>query len=66
MPTDSSPVVELLTIAEVAQFLKISISSVRRLCDARQVPFIKVGGSVRFVQGDITTYIERQRVGAIG
>jgi len=39
---------ELLTITEVAEMLKISVPSVRRLQHQRQIPFYKVGGSVRF------------------
>jgi excisionase family DNA binding protein len=56
---------ELLTIPEVAKLLKISASGVRRLQQARQLPFIKVGGSVRFSKRDIASYLEARRVGSI-
>ena len=58
----SDPKIELLTINEVAGFLKISVSGVRRLQQARFLPFMKVGGSVRFLVGDLVSYLEKQRV----
>ena len=58
--------IELLTIDEVAGFLKISASTVRRLQQERHIPFTKVGGSVRFLKSDIVSYLERQRVESIG
>jgi excisionase family DNA binding protein len=66
MPFDSSSEIELLTIAEVAQLLKISMSGVRRLQRARCLPFIKVGASVRFSRRDIASYLEKRRVEPIG
>jgi excisionase family DNA binding protein len=57
--------IELLTIAEVADQLKISVSGVRRLQQARQIPFIKVGGSIRFFKSDIFAYLKKQQVGSI-
>jgi excisionase family DNA binding protein len=56
---------ELLTIPEVAKLLKISASGVRRLQQARQLTFIKVGGSVRFSKRDIASYLKVRRVGSI-
>ena len=65
MSIDAAPASELLTIPEVAAFLKISIPGVRRLQQRRQIPFIKVGGSVRFTKADIAAYLDKRRVGAI-
>lgn len=65
MSADSSKAVELLTIAEVAEMFKISSSGVRRLQQARHLPFIKVGGSVRFTRSDIASYLAKQRVESI-
>ena len=56
---------ELLTIKEVVGLLKISPSSVRRLQQGRHLPFIKVGGSVRFDKSDVINYLKKQRVEAI-
>lgn len=66
MTIDSSLALELLTIHEVAKILKISISSVRRLLDARSITFHKVGGSVRVAMSDILSYLQKQRVGSFG
>ena len=65
-PSGSHPTVELLTIPEVAEFLKISLTGVRRLQQKRNIPFTKVGGSVRFFASDIITYLEKRRVKSIG
>jgi excisionase family DNA binding protein len=62
MSIDYDPLAELLTIAEVAELLKISISSVRRLQQQRLLPFFKVGGSVRLNKHDVTAYLAKQRV----
>jgi excisionase family DNA binding protein len=56
---------ELLDVTEVAEFLKISASGVRRLQQQRQIPFFKVGGCVRFAKSDIITYLKRRRVAAV-
>lgn len=62
----SGPVMELLTPKETADFLKISVTGVRRLQDKRAIPFIKVGGSVRFSRSDIVSYLMTQRVLPLG
>ena len=66
MPTDSNQPAVLLTVDEVAELLKISVSSVRRLQSDRKIPFVKVRGNVRFVRKDIVTYIASCRVEAVG
>jgi excisionase family DNA binding protein len=66
MPTDTNSTVELLTIAEIAELLKISVTSMRRIQQARQLPFIKIGGSIRFSRDDIIAYLTRQRVESVG
>ena len=62
MSADANSTIKLLTVAEVADLLKISASGVRRLQQARHLPFIKVGGSVRFSKDDILSYLEKRRV----
>src|SRR5213080_651834 len=65
MSIESTPPIELLTIPEVAKVLKISESGVRRLQQARHLPFIKVGGSIRFYKEDIMSFLEQRRVDSI-
>jgi len=66
MPVDSSGTIELLTIPEVAKFLKISASGVRRLQYGRHIPFHKIGGGIRFAKEDVVSYLVQHRVEAIG
>jgi len=65
MSVDSYPTLELLTLNEVAELFKISVPSVRRLQQQRCIPFIKIGGSVRFAKSDLAAYVERERVESI-
>jgi excisionase family DNA binding protein len=62
MSNEANSPIELLTVAEVADQLKISISGVRRLQHARKVPFIKVGGSVRFFKSDVVSFLRKHRL----
>jgi excisionase family DNA binding protein len=66
MSIDAVPSSGLLTISDVAELLKLSVSTVRRIQRQRKIPFVKVGGSVRFVKSDLVAYLERRRVSAIG
>ena len=65
MSTETRPEPELLTIPEVADFLKLSIPTIRRLQQQRCIPFIKVGGCVRFTKSDIMSYLETRRVSSV-
>jgi excisionase family DNA binding protein len=65
MSIDSNAPVELWTVAEVAERLKISIFGVRRLQRSRKLPFVKVGGSVRFFQSDVVAFLRKCRLDAI-
>jgi excisionase family DNA binding protein len=66
MSIDAVPSSGLLTISDVAELLKVSVWTVRRLQRQRKIPFVKVGGSIRFVKSDLVAYLERRRVSAIG
>jgi excisionase family DNA binding protein len=66
MPADFDSAIELLTIKDAAEILTISVSSVRRLRAARQLPFVRIGGAVRFSKSDIVSYVERNRVKPAG
>jgi len=62
---DLHPAINLLTVTQVAELLKISATSLRRLQQGRHLPFIKVGGSVRFAMIDILSYLGKRRVESI-
>lgn len=66
MSIDADPAQGLLTIPDVAAILKVSIPTVRRLQQQRKLPFVKVGGSIRFERGDIASYVAARRVRPIG
>jgi len=65
MSIDADPLGELLTITDVAEVLKVSIWTVRRLQRQRKIPFHKVGGCIRFATGDVAKYLEKRRVHSI-
>ena len=59
-PIDGS----ILTIKEVAEYLKVNDRTVYRLAGAKKIPAFKVGGTWRFVQSDIDQWIKNQTAGA--
>lgn len=65
MSADFDPAIELLTVVEVADLLKVSVTSVRRLQQRRMIPFFKVGSGVRFIRSDIVSYLANRRVETI-
>ena len=51
---------EILTIKEVADYLKVTGRTIYRLAAAKQIPAFKVGGSWRFSRVDIDSWIKQQ------
>ncbi len=51
---------EILTIKEIAGYLKVTERTIYRLAAAKQIPAFKVGGSWRFAQADIDEWIKLQ------
>jgi excisionase family DNA binding protein len=51
---------EILTVREVAAYLKIKEKTAYRLAAEGKIPGFKVGGSWRFRQQDIESWIEAQ------
>lgn len=56
----------ILTIKEVAEYLKVTERTIYRLAAAKQIPAFKVGGSWRFRQADIDGWIAAQSQKAEG
>jgi excisionase family DNA binding protein len=54
----------LLTIDEVAEILRLSKTSVYRLVERRELPFCRVGRSLRFTRTDLDAYLGARRVGS--
>jgi|APCry1669193181_1035450.scaffolds.fasta_scaffold110496_2 excisionase family DNA binding protein len=52
--------VEIMTIREVADYLKVTERTIYRLLSAKRLPGFKVGGSWRFKMVDIDLWIKIQ------
>jgi len=62
MSTEADDVVELLTIEEVAERLRVSVLTVRWLRqEGRFVPAIKVGRRLMWDTRDVAEWLEAQR-----
>lgn len=56
---------EILTIKEVAAYLKLTEKTAYRLAAEKVIPGFKVGGSWRFDRKDIEKWIEKQKKGRV-
>jgi len=54
---------EILTLKEVAEYLKLAEKTAYRLAAEGKLPGFKVGGSWRFKKEDIESWIERNKTG---
>ena len=59
MPTDNNEG-EILTIRQVADYLKVTERTIYRLAGAKRIPAFKVGGTWRFSKADIDAWIKQQ------
>ena len=50
----------IMTIGEVADYLKVTERTIYRLAGAKRIPAFKVGGSWRFSKADIDSWIRQQ------
>jgi len=57
---DSTSDNAIMTIGEVAGYLKVTERTIYRLAGAKQIPAFKVGGSWRFSRVDIDRWIREQ------
>ena len=55
----------ILTIKEIAEYLKVAERTIYRLAAAKQMPAFKIGGSWRFSRQDIDGWIKRQTAEAL-
>lgn len=51
---------QILTVKEVAEYLKVNERTVYRMATASKLPAFKVGGSWRFKQAEIERWIKEQ------
>jgi excisionase family DNA binding protein len=52
--------IEILTLPQVASFLKVTERTIYRLVAAKKIPAFKVGGTWRFSTPDIQKWIAQQ------
>jgi excisionase family DNA binding protein len=57
---------EILTIKQVAEYLKVTERTIYRLAAVKKIPAFKVGGTWRFRKADIDGWIEAQTLDAEG
>lgn len=50
----------ILTIPEVARYLKMSKSKIYNLVSKKEIPHIKIGRNVRIRQADLQMWVEKQ------
>jgi len=51
---------EILTLKELAEYLKVTERTIYRLAGAKKIPAFKVGGTWRFSRAEIDAWIRRQ------
>lgn len=49
---------DLLTVVEVAQFLSVSVSTVRKWCAGGQIPHGRLAGSIRFDREQLQEWVD--------
>ncbi len=52
----------LLTVAEAAERLRLSVSTLYHLTSAREIPFIKIGQRVLFEERELAEWVAAHRV----
>jgi excisionase family DNA binding protein len=51
-----------MTAKDVAAFIKLSLTSVRRLTMRKEIPFYKINRSVRYKLNEIETWLENKKL----
>ena len=51
---------EILTIKQVAEYLRVTQRTIYRLAAIKKIPAFKVGGAWRFSRSDISDWIKQQ------
>ncbi len=58
--TKNQPDLEVLTLPEVAAYLKVTERTIYRLAGSKRIPAFKVGGVWRFSRAEIDNWIKLQ------
>jgi excisionase family DNA binding protein len=60
-PPAPAPTETLWTVADVAEFLKVSKDWVYRRASSRELPSRKVGSHLRFIRAEIVAWLDGQK-----
>ena len=52
-------IIPMLTLDQTAEALGLSHEKVRKLCDAKELPFIRINKLYRIKPADVNAYLER-------
>ena len=55
------PVPPMMSIEEVARFLNLSVTTVRRLVARGSLPCYRIGRLLRFIPGDVFRWLEARK-----
>ena len=53
---------KLLTVEEIAELFQTSTSTIYRWVHKREIPFVKLGGKLRFSPNEIQEFIKKNSV----
>ena len=65
MSVSFDPIIKMLDKKDLMRFFKVSKSTVERMVRNRQIPFYKIGGTIRFNQDEVVSFMQRNRVETI-
>jgi excisionase family DNA binding protein len=54
----------LLTVADLAELLQLTVKGVYSMVESRRVPFVRVSNRVRFLRSDVLQWLKENRVPA--
>lgn len=54
---------ELMNIEQCSVYLGFSIQRLRKMCHKKEIPYLKLGRTVRFYRPDITKWVLANKVG---
>jgi len=54
----------VMTVPELAEFLRVSEKSIYALISSKRIPHIRVLNRVRFLRADVLRYVQENRVSA--
>jgi len=60
--SESVTLPQLYTIQEVAEYLGVSVDTVRREYTGSRLGYTRIGGRIKFTEDQITEYLKNQRI----